>query len=130
MCIEQDLDNEGILTVSLNRPEKLNALNNEVLTALGEIAISAKQDKKVKAILITGSGKAFCAGADINQLAECNAQTGYEFACRGQEVFKLFETLGKPSLAAVNGFAFGGGCELAISSNFKNCFSQCTVWPA
>lgn len=117
--IDQELDNQGILTLTLNRPEKLNALSTEVLIELEQVFRAAKINKKVKALLLTGNGKAFCAGADINRLAECNAQTGYEFACYGQEVFRLLETLGKPSLAAVNGFAFGGGCELAISATMR-----------
>lgn len=117
--IEQELDNQGILTLTLNRPEKLNALSSEVLDALVESFSYARTNSKVKALMITGNGKAFCAGADISRLAECTAQTGYEFACRGQEVFRLLETLGKPSLAAVNGFAFGGGCELAISATMR-----------
>ncbi|HAT1802252.1 TPA: enoyl-CoA hydratase [Legionella pneumophila] len=117
--IEQDIDNNGILTLTLNRPEKLNALSIDVLSALNELFFQAKSNPKVKALLLTGNGKAFCAGADINRLAECNAQTGYEFACQGQEVFRLLETMGKPSLAAVNGFAFGGGCELAISATLR-----------
>jgi enoyl-CoA hydratase len=117
--IEQELDNQGILLLTLNRPEKLNALSTDVLNALSEILIAAKINPEVKAIMITGNGKAFCAGADINRLAECTAQTGYEFACHGQEVFRLFETMGKPSLAAINGFAFGGGCELAISATLR-----------
>ncbi|HAT6805783.1 TPA: enoyl-CoA hydratase [Legionella pneumophila] len=117
--IEQDIDNNGILTLTLNRPEKLNALSTDVLNALNELFFQAKSNPKVKALLLTGNGKAFCAGADISRLAECNAQTGYEFACQGQEVFRLLETMGKPSLAAVNGFAFGGGCELAISATLR-----------
>lgn len=117
--IEQDIDNNGILTLTLNRPEKLNALSTDVLHALNELFHQAKSNPKVKALLLTGHGKAFCAGADINRLAECDAQTGYEFACHGQEVFRLLETMGKPSLAAVNGFAFGGGCELAISATLR-----------
>lgn len=117
--IEQELDNNGILTLTINRPEKLNALSTDVLNAFCELFQSAKTNPKVKALLITGTGKAFCAGADINRLAECTAQSGYEFACRGQEVFRLLETMGKPSLAAVNGFAFGGGCELAISTTLR-----------
>lgn len=117
--IEQELDSQGILLLTLNRPEKLNALSTEVLSALAELLKMAKTNQKVKAVMITGTGKAFCAGADINKLAECTAQSGYEFACYGQEVFRLFETLGKPSLAAINGFAFGGGCELAISATLR-----------
>lgn len=117
--IEHELDTDGILTLTLNRPEKLNALNGEVLNALAETFTAAKTNPKIKALMITGTGKAFCAGADINKLAECTAQTGYEFSCHGQGVFRLLETLGKPSLAAVNGFAFGGGCELAISTSIR-----------
>ena len=117
--IEQELDNHGILLFTLNRPEKLNALSTELLNTLAELLQAAKVNPKVKAIMITGNGKAFCAGADINRLAECTAQTGYEFACRGQEVFRLLETMGKPSLAAVNGFSFGGGCEMAISATLR-----------
>jgi enoyl-CoA hydratase len=117
--IEHELDSNGILTLTLNRPEKLNALSTDVLNALAELFRSAKVNPKVRALMITGNGKAFCAGADINRLAECTAQTGYEFACHGQEVFRLLETMGKPTLAAVNGFAFGGGCELAISATLR-----------
>lgn len=117
--IEQDLDAQGIVTVTLNRPEKLNALNADVLMTLREIIQTAKSNPKVKALMITGKGKAFCAGADIRRLAECDAQTGYEFARSGQEVFHLLETMGKPSLAAINGFAFGGGCELAIAATLR-----------
>lgn len=117
--IEQNLDEQGILTITLNRPEKLNALSTDLLMALNEVFIAAKSNPKVRALMLTGSGKAFCAGADINRLAECDAQKGYEFACHGQEVFRLLETLGKPSLAAINGFAFGGGCELAISATMR-----------
>lgn len=117
--IELDLDNDGILKITLNRPEKLNALSTEVLLGLKEIFTEAKADTKVKAILLTGQGKAFCAGADINKLAECTAESGYEFSKQGQEVFKLLEDMGKPSLAAINGFAFGGGCELAIAATLR-----------
>ena len=117
--IEQNLDQQGILTITLNRPEKLNALSTDLLIALNEVFIAAKNNSKIKALLLTGNGKAFCAGADINRLAECDAQKGYEFACNGQEVFRLLETMGKPSLAAINGFAFGGGCELAISATIR-----------
>jgi enoyl-CoA hydratase len=117
--IDQDLDANGILILTLNRPEKLNALSSEVLQVLQELLVDAKKNREVKAVLLTGAGKAFCAGADINRLAECNAQNGYEFACEGQNVFRALEMLGKPSLAAVNGFAFGGGCELALSATLR-----------
>lgn len=117
--IEQELDSTGILTLILNRPEKLNALSTDILIALAELFAVAKTNPKVKALMITGKDKAFCAGADINRLAQCSAQSGYEFARQGQEVFRSLETMGKPSLAAVNGFAFGGGCELALAATLR-----------
>lgn len=117
-CIEQKLE-DGILTITLNRPEKLNALNEEVLLNLRELFSKAKHDTAVKGLLITGQGKAFCAGADITRLAECDAHSGYQFACFGQDVFRQLETLEKPSLAAINGFAFGGGCELAMAATLR-----------
>jgi enoyl-CoA hydratase len=117
--IKTELDNDGILTLTLNRPEKLNALNDEVLRALKEQFEEAKNNKAVKGILLTGEGKAFCAGADINRLKEANAESGYQFALDGQSVFRTLETLGKPSIAAVNGFAFGGGCELLMSASIR-----------
>jgi len=119
MSVVNQVVEEGILTITLNRPEKLNALNQEVLTLLSKILREAKTDEAIKGIVLTGEGKAFCAGADITRLAECNAKTGYEFACAGQEVFRQLETLGKPSIAAVNGYAFGGGCELAIAATLR-----------
>ena len=114
-----DLASNGILTLKINRPDKLNALNQEVLDGFSDAFTQAKADSQVKGILLTGEGKAFCAGADINRLAECSAETGYQFAQQGQAVFRQLETLGKPSLAAINGFTFGGGCELAMSAHLR-----------
>ena len=116
--IEQKLES-GILTITLNRPEKLNAMSTDVLRALSESFTSAKENTDVKGVLLTGKGKAFCAGADISRLAECDAQSGYQFACFGQDVFRQLETLGKPSLAAINGYAFGGGCELMMAATLR-----------
>lgn len=117
--IKTELDQAGILTITLNRVEKLNALNQQVLSALSEQFTKAKNDDSIKAILITGAGKAFCAGADINRLLDANSELGYQFALEGQQVFRQLETLGKPSLAAINGFAFGGGCEMAMSATIR-----------
>ena len=94
-------------------------MSTEVLHRLSELFISVKDNISVKGIVITGHGKAFCAGADIARLAECDAETGYQFACFGQEVFRKLETLGKPSIAAINGYAFGGGCELAMAATLR-----------
>lgn len=115
-----DLNPQGIFTITLNRPDKLNALSSQVLSELQQAFSQAKTDVAIKAILLTGSGeKAFCAGADIGELARVNAQKGFEFSKFGQQVFRQLETLGKPSLAVVNGFAFGGGCELAMSATLR-----------
>lgn len=110
----------GILQITLNRPEKLNALNNELLNELQRIITIAHDDKNIKALLVTGEGqKSFCAGADINRLAELNAPQALEFAEQGQTIFRALEQLGKPSLAAINGYAFGGGCELAMATTIR-----------
>jgi len=117
--IKHEIDNDGILTITLNRPEKLNALNADVLAALSEQFEQGKANDKVKGIILTGEGKAFCAGADINRLLEADAESGYQFAIEGQRVFRQLETLGKPSVAAINGYAFGGGCELLMSTHIR-----------
>lgn len=117
--VKHDLDNQGILTIKLNRPEKLNALNDEVLANLREIFIQAQADSATKVLVITGTQKAFCAGADIKRLASCDSLTGFDFAKNGQETFNLLENLGKPSIAAINGYAFGGGLELALAATLR-----------
>ena len=109
----------GILQVHLNRPKQLNALSHEVLKSLSQILEQAKHDKAVKALLLTGEGKGFCAGADIKELAALNGVSGLEFARFGQSVMTQLEMLGKPSLAAIHGFAFGGGCELAMAATLR-----------
>lgn len=109
----------GILQIHLNRPDQLNALSQAVLQRLHAIFQQAKADATVKAILLTGEGKGFCAGADIKQLAALNGNDGLQFARFGQQVFRSLELLGKPSLAAIHGFAFGGGCELAMSATMR-----------
>lgn len=109
----------GILQLTINRPDALNALNTELMETFYETFVMAKEENSIKGILITGTGKAFCAGADIRQLATLNGQTGLAFARRGQKIFRFLEQLGKPSLAAVNGFALGGGCELAMAATLR-----------
>jgi enoyl-CoA hydratase len=111
--------NAGILHIQLNRPEQLNALNQETLQQLAIIFTEAKENREVKSLLITGEGKAFCAGADIKQLATLSGVKGKEFARFGQAVFRQLEMLGKPSLAAIHGYAFGGGCELAMAATIR-----------
>lgn len=111
---------DGYAVITLNRPDKLNALNAELLSELGSLLSEVAADASVRAVVITGSGaKAFAAGADIAQLHLCDAATGAEFALRGQAVFSAIEYLSKPVIAAVNGFALGGGCELALACHFR-----------
>lgn len=114
-----DIDDDGILTITLNRPDKLNALNEKVLEELAIVLSQAQLDENIRGVLLTGEGKAFCAGADISELAETSATTGFDFAKQGQYVFRLLEALDKPSIAAVNGYALGGGCELAMAASIR-----------
>src|SRR5262245_55208915 len=109
----------GILQISLNRPDQLNALSQEVLQQLNKIFHDVKSDSSIKAILLTGEGKGFCAGADIKQLLALDRPQGLAFAKLGQQVFRNLELIGKPSLAAIHGFAFGGGCELAMAATMR-----------
>jgi len=110
---------KGILHISLNRPEALNALSSELLQQLQQALLTAQQDVTVKALLLTGEDKAFCAGADIKGLLNLQGKSGFDFASSGQKIFQLLEELGKPSLAAVQGYAFGGGCELAMAATLR-----------
>ncbi len=106
--------------VTINRPDKLNALNQATLKELDQAVSEAKSNSQVRVIVITGSGdKAFVAGADINELAKTNSITGMQFAQYGQSVFNNIEHCGKPVIAAVNGFALGGGCELAMACHLR-----------
>lgn len=109
-----------VAVVSLNRPEVLNALNAQMFTDLDAAFTLLEADPSIRVILLTGTGsKAFAAGADINELALTNAATGEELALRGQGVFTHIETCGKPVIACINGFALGGGCELAMACTLR-----------
>ncbi len=109
-----------VLTVTVNRPEKLNALNSEVIEGLRTAFHDAKSNGDVGAVILTGAGeKAFVAGADISGFPQLTPATARDFARKGQAVFDLVETLGKPVIAAVNGFALGGGCELAMTCSLR-----------
>jgi len=106
--------------ITVNRPEKLNALNRATLEEMDLAFRSMAADSSVGAVILTGSGtKAFVAGADINELARLSPVEGREFALFGQEVLHRIETLGKPVLAAVNGYALGGGCEIALACTLR-----------
>jgi enoyl-CoA hydratase len=111
---------DRIATVTVNRPDKLNALNAEAKAELKSLFSQLKTDTAIDVVVITGAGeKAFVAGTDIKELTVLNAETGKEFSSKGQEVFDLIENLGKPVIAAVNGYALGGGCELALACHIR-----------
>ncbi len=106
--------------VTVNRPDKLNALNAKAKAELKELFGDLKSDKSVDVVILTGAGeKAFVAGTDIRELTELNTESGKAFSASGQAVFDLIEHLGKPVIAAVNGFALGGGCELALACTLR-----------
>lgn len=110
----------GILTITIDREPKLNALNSETLEELKEVFQSVYDDKDIKGVIITGAGeKAFVAGADITQFSELNEMNARKFSEAGQEVFQLIENCHTPVVAVVNGFALGGGCELAIACHMR-----------
>ena len=110
---------DRIATLTINRPDKLNALNNRVIAELGEMIDSLRADRDVGGIILTGAGRAFVAGADISELEEVAGDSAEALAKRGQSVFRRFETSPKPTIAAVNGFALGGGCELAMACHVR-----------
>ncbi len=114
-----DLEN-GIFTITVNRPDKLNALNKTVLQELDDAVQRIYDDKHIQAAIITGQGaKAFVAGADISEFTELSNEEGAALAQRGQNIFFKIENAPKPIIAAVNGFALGGGCELAMACHFR-----------
>jgi enoyl-CoA hydratase len=110
----------GVLTITINRPDKLNALNKKTVEEIGEAVKNASSNNDVKAIIITGAGpKAFVAGADIAEFVGLSVEQGMALAKAGQGVFRQIETCPKPVIAAVNGFALGGGCELAMACHLR-----------
>lgn len=111
---------DGILTLTIDRVDKLNALNKATLEEIGEAIQEVYDDSEIKGVIITGAGeKAFVAGADISEVADLNEVNGRKFAEIGQEVFASIEKCDKPIIAAVNGFALGGGCELAMACHVR-----------
>ena len=106
--------------IILNRPEALNALSIALLDDLRRVIAEVERDDSIRGAIITGAGeKAFAAGADIEELHRLDGYTGQEYSRRGQGVFSMIENLGKPIIAAVNGFALGGGCELAMACHIR-----------
>ena len=110
---------EGIFTITINRPDKLNALNSTVIEELAKVVEEIYTNEAIKAVIITGTGnKAFVAGADISEFIKKNEEAGEALARNGQVLFSKMENCPKPIIAAVNGFALGGGCELAMACHF------------
>jgi enoyl-CoA hydratase len=111
---------DAIAWITFNRPKVLNALNHATLAELSHALDAARDDAAVRVVIVTGAGeKAFVAGADISELAKMTPVTGQETALFGQRVVHQFETMGKPSIAAINGFALGGGCELSMACSMR-----------
>jgi enoyl-CoA hydratase/carnithine racemase len=110
----------AVAIITVNRPKVLNALNTQTLDELRRAILELKRDDAVRAVVLTGSGeKAFIAGADINELATQTPTSGRDHARTGQHVLDLIEHMGKPVVAAINGFALGGGCELAMACTIR-----------
>ena len=117
LLVERD---GAVATVTINRPKVLNALNAQTLDELRRTLLELKHDDSVRVVIITGAGeKSFIAGADINELAVQTPVTGREHARTGQHILDLIEHMGKPVIAAINGFALGGGCELAMACTIR-----------
>ena len=111
---------DGVYTITINRPDKLNALNQDVLKALDTELDNIYSNPDIRTVIITGSGaKAFVAGADISEFNQMSVEQSREMAKRGQDLFFRIERSPKPIVACVNGFALGGGCELAMSCHFR-----------
>ncbi len=114
-------EREGaVATITIDRERVLNALSTEVIDDLRRAVLEARHDEAVRVVIITGAGgKAFVAGADINELARLAPADAKDYALRGQHVFDLIEHMGKPVIAAVNGYALGGGCEIALACHIR-----------
>ncbi|MBI1750533.1 MAG: enoyl-CoA hydratase/isomerase family protein [Acidobacteria bacterium] len=111
---------DQIAYITFNRPKVLNALNRKTMEELRDILSDARDDAGVRVLILTGAGeKSFIAGADIGELAQCDPVSGRETGLFGQSVLHMLETMGKPSIAVINGFALGGGCELALACTIR-----------
>lgn len=118
--IELATDEAGIATLTINRPKKLNALNNQVLDELDSVLDTIEEDSTVKAVLLQGAGeKAFVAGADIGELANLDGEAGRTASEKGQRIFYRIEQSGKPVVAVIDGYALGGGAELAMAAHIR-----------
>ena len=107
----------GIITI--NRPAALNAINSDMLDELYELVEQLKKDSELRCLIMTGSGKAFVAGADISEMKDLTREQGYDFGIKGHTTFCALENLEVPIIAAINGYALGGGCELALCADIR-----------
>lgn len=115
-----ETDDKGIATVTINRPDKLNALNDNLLNELADAFKAIQVNEDIRAVIVTGAGdKAFVAGADIKELRELDKRSGRMTSQKGQQIFQLIEDTRKPVIAAVNGYALGGGAELAMACHLR-----------
>jgi enoyl-CoA hydratase len=113
---------DNILTVTIHRPDKLNALNKDVIAELGEVVTEIYENKEIRSAIITGSGqRAFVAGADISEFQGLTREGGQALSAKGSDIFFRIASSPKPIAAAINGFALGGGCELAMACHFRLC---------
>jgi enoyl-CoA hydratase len=111
---------DGVLIVTVDRPKVLNALNAQTIDEIGRVFAMAHDDPSIRCVIVTGGGeKAFVAGADINELAKMTPISGKDVSSKGQRVFNSIERFPKPVIAAINGFALGGGCELALACHIR-----------
>jgi enoyl-CoA hydratase len=110
---------DGLAFVTVNRPNAMNALNTKLLSELGAVFSRIDEAEEVRAVVLTGAGKAFVAGADIAQMRDLTVAEGREMMKKGQRVMESIENIDKPVIAAVNGFALGGGCELAMACDIR-----------
>ncbi len=126
-CVE--VKKEGrIARVFINRPKKLNALNIQTVKELLEVFEGLREDESIGVVILSGAGdRAFAAGADISELIKLDVLAGYDFSVRGQRLCSLIENLGKPVIAAINGFALGGGCELAMACTLRIAVSEAKI---
>jgi enoyl-coA hydratase/isomerase len=110
---------QNILIITMNRPKAMNALNNDTLSELLEIIRFLEEERDILGVILTGEGKAFVAGADISQMKDYGSEEGRTYANFAQKIFNKLEDLEKPVIAAINGYALGGGCELAMSCDLR-----------
>lgn len=110
---------EHVAIITMDRPEALNALNREMLNNLSEVLCNVKTDNDIRVAIITGAGKSFVAGADIGEMAQLNVEEAKAFCHLGHTVFSMIESMKKPFIAAINGYALGGGCELALACDIR-----------